>query len=48
MQIQKWENCFQTVILLLFEFGIGLIHFRNWTHSHFGIGLSEVNEMLKL
>ena len=48
MQIQKWESCFQMVIQLLFEFGFGLIRFRNWTHSHFGIGLSEVNEMLKL
>ena len=47
MQIQKWENCFRTVIRSLFEFGFGLIHFRNRTHSHFGIGLAEVNEMLK-
>ena len=48
MQIQKWENCFQMVIQSSFEFGFGLIQFRNWTHSHFGFGLSEVNEMLKL
>lgn len=48
MQIQKWESCFQMVILLSFEFGFGLIQFRIWTHSHFGIGLAEVNEMLKL
>ena len=48
MQIQKWENCFRTVIQSSFEFGFGLIHFRIWTHSHFGIGLTEVNEMLKL
>ena len=47
MPLQKWENCFRTAIRLLSEFGFGLIHFRNWTHSHFGIGLSEVNEMLK-
>lgn len=48
MQIQKWENCFRTVILSLFKFGFGLIHFRIWTDWHFGIGLAEVNEMLRL
>ncbi len=48
MPLQKWENCFRTAIRLLSEFGFGLIHFRNWTHSHFGIGLFEVNKMLKL
>ena len=48
MQIQKWVNCFRTVIRSLFEFGFGLIHFRNWTDLHFGIGLTEVKEMLKL
>lgn len=48
MQIQKWENCFQMVIQLLFEFGFGLIHIRIWTHAHFGIGLAEVKKMLKL
>ena len=48
MQIQKWESCFQMVIQSSFEFGFGLIHIRNWTHSHFGIGLSEVKKMLKL
>lgn len=47
MQIRKWENCFRTVIRSLFEFGFGLIHFRNRTHSHFGIGLAQVNKMLK-
>lgn len=47
MQIQKWENCFRTVIRSLFEFGFGLIHSRIWTHPHFGIGLAEVNKMLK-
>ena len=47
MQIQKLESCFQMVIQSSFEYGFGLIRFRNWTHSHFGIGLSEVNEMLK-
>ena len=47
MQIQKWENCFRTVIQSLFEFGCGLIHFRNRTHLHFGIGLAEVNIILK-
>ena len=48
MQPQKWENCFRTVILLLFEFGFGLIQFRIWTRSRFGIGLTEVKEVLKL
>ena len=47
MQLQKWENCFRTAIRSLSEFGFGLIHFRNRTHSHFGIGLAEVNKMLK-
>ena len=47
MQIQKWESCSRTVIQSSFEFGFGLIHFRNWTHSYFGIGLAEVNKMLK-
>ena len=47
MPLQKWENCFRTAIRSLSEFGFGLIHFRNWTHSHFGIGLTEVKEMLK-
>ena len=47
MQIQKWENCFRTVIRSLFEFGFGLIHFRIWTHRHFGIGLAEVKKKLK-
>ena len=41
MQIQKWESCFQMVIRSLFEFGFGLIRFRNWTHS-----LKIINEIV--
>lgn len=47
MQKQKWASCSRTVIRSLFEFGFGLIHIRIWTHLHFGIGLAEVNKMLK-
>lgn len=47
MPLQKWENCFRTAIRLLSEFGFGLIQFRNWTRSRFGIELTEVKEVLK-